>query len=68
MFEVCQILRGKWSLHNIAIFHRLGEVRPKEASVVIAVSSEHRKESLEAVQVRRYSINLAVFAPLVEYL
>ena len=52
MFELCQILRGKFlSLHNIAVFHRLGEVRPKEASVVIAVSSEHRKESLEAVQV-----------------
>ena len=51
MFELCQILRGKWSLHNIAVFHRLGEVRPKEASVVIAVSSEHRKESLEAIQV-----------------
>ena len=53
MLDVCQILRGKWSVHNIAIFHRLGEVKPKEASVVIAVSSEHRKESLEAVQVER---------------
>jgi molybdopterin synthase catalytic subunit len=36
-------------VHHVAIYHRLGEVPPTEASVVIAVSSEHRKESLEAV-------------------
>ena len=52
MLELCQMLRSKWpSVHNIAIVHRLGEVRPKESSIVIAVTSEHRKASLEAVQV-----------------
>jgi molybdopterin synthase catalytic subunit len=35
----------------VAIWHRLGIVKPMEASVVIAVTSEHRQESLEAVQV-----------------
>ena len=49
MSELCDQLREKWSLHNIAIYHRLGEVRPAEASVVIAVTSEHRQASLEAV-------------------
>jgi molybdopterin synthase catalytic subunit len=49
MSELCDMLREKWSLHNIAIYHRLGEARPKEASVVIAVTSEHRQASLEAV-------------------
>jgi molybdopterin synthase catalytic subunit len=52
MLDLCQNLRSKWPLHNIAIWHRLGEVRPREASIVIAVTSEHRKASLEAVQVK----------------
>jgi molybdopterin synthase catalytic subunit len=51
MEELCVELRQKWSssLHNIAIYHRLGEVPPSEASVVIAVTSQHRKASLDAV-------------------
>jgi molybdopterin synthase catalytic subunit len=49
--ELCQTMRSKWTLHNVAIWHRLGIVKPMEASVVIAVTSEHRQESLEAVQV-----------------
>ncbi len=49
MEELCVDLREKWPIHNVAIYHRLGEVPPKEASVVIAVTSEHRKASLEAV-------------------
>ena len=40
----------KWEdLHHIAIYHRLGEVGPCDASVIIAISSAHRKASLEAV-------------------
>lgn len=50
MSKLCSELRSKWSLHNIAIHHRLGLVEVTEASVVIAVSSPHRKASLEAVQ------------------
>ena len=62
MLELCQLLRGKWpALHNIAIYHRLGEVKPKEASVVIAVSSQHRQASLESVQVRfHYLLHLLI--------
>ena len=34
--ELCNRLRVKWSdLKNIAIFHRLGAVGPREASVII---------------------------------
>ncbi|XP_014778699.1 molybdopterin synthase catalytic subunit [Octopus bimaculoides] len=54
MFEICQDIRSKWNVGKIALVHRLGEVPVAEASVVIAISSEHRKESLEAVQ---YAIN-----------
>ncbi|CAB3360566.1 Hypothetical predicted protein [Cloeon dipterum] len=54
MKELCAEVRRKWAVENIAIYHRLGTVPVCEASVVIAISSEHRTESLEAVQ---YTIN-----------
>jgi len=48
--ELCNRLRVKWDdLYHIAIYHRLGKVGPCEASVIIAISSAHRKASLEAV-------------------
>ena len=51
LVELCNRLRVKWSdLHHIAIYHRLGLVGPCEASVIIGISSAHRKASLEAVQ------------------
>ncbi len=34
---------------KIAIFHRIGQVNIKESSVLIYISSSHRKDSLEAV-------------------
>ncbi len=47
---ICQTMRKKWeSIKKIAILHRLGEVPVEEASIIIAVSSPHRKDSLEAV-------------------
>lgn len=39
---------------HIAIAHRLGVTEVEEASVIIAISSVHRKDSLEAVE---YAIN-----------
>eukprot|EP00112_Aurelia_sp_Birch-Aquarium-sp1_P022034 Seg6085.2 transcript_id=Seg6085.2/GoldUCD/mRNA.D3Y31 product="Molybdopterin synthase catalytic subunit" protein_id=Seg6085.2/GoldUCD/D3Y31 len=47
--KICDKVRQKMSLGNICILHRLGEVPIGEASVIIAVSSVHRKESLNAV-------------------
>eukprot|EP00088_Acartia_fossae_P042160 TRINITY_DN4417_c0_g1_i1.p1 TRINITY_DN4417_c0_g1~~TRINITY_DN4417_c0_g1_i1.p1 ORF type:complete len:150 (+),score=36.51 TRINITY_DN4417_c0_g1_i1:382-831(+) len=47
--SLCQEVRGKWPVTNIIIEHRLGEVKVTEASVVIAISSPHRRESLQAV-------------------
>ncbi len=44
MERLCQEVREKWEgVHSVAIAHRLGPVGLREASVVIAVSSEHRK-------------------------
>ena len=48
--KVCDKIRANWDVHNIAIYHRLGIVKVTEASVIIAVTSEHRKNSLKAVQ------------------
>lgn len=44
-------IRKKWpEVENIAIYHRLGIVPVMETSVIIAISSPHRAESLAAVQ------------------
>ncbi|CAG8538191.1 3674_t:CDS:2, partial [Ambispora gerdemannii] len=42
--------RAQWSLTKVAIYHRLETVPVGETSVVIAVSSVHRHESLKAVE------------------
>ncbi|XP_047536724.1 molybdopterin synthase catalytic subunit [Vanessa atalanta] len=50
MKSICDDVRNKWpAVHGIAIYHRLGNVPCREASVVIAVSSPHRRDSLDAV-------------------
>lgn len=47
--KICVEIRTRWpSVVGIAMFHRLGVVLVKEASVVIAVSSPHRAEALHA--------------------
>lgn len=50
MSNICYEIRQRWpDIVNIAMYHRLGLVPVKEASVVIAISSPHRKSSLEAL-------------------
>ena len=51
MKQLCTIVRTKYQVNKIFMVHRLGEVPIQEASVVIAVSSVHRKEALEGVEV-----------------
>uniref|UniRef100_K3WEI0 Molybdopterin synthase catalytic subunit n=1 Tax=Globisporangium ultimum (strain ATCC 200006 / CBS 805.95 / DAOM BR144) TaxID=431595 RepID=K3WEI0_GLOUD len=47
--KICAQIRAQWpSVVGIALFHRLGVVEVKEASVIITVSSPHRTEALEA--------------------
>nr|XP_033793462.1 molybdopterin synthase catalytic subunit-like [Geotrypetes seraphini] len=53
--KICTEIRQKWpSVKHTAVYHRLGLVPVTEASVILAVSSPHRDESLEAV---KYCIN-----------
>ncbi|XP_072929688.1 molybdopterin synthase catalytic subunit [Epargyreus clarus] len=50
MKAICEEVRVKWpAVYSIAMYHRLGNVPCREASVVIAVSSPHRQASLAAV-------------------
>lgn len=44
---LCVSAREKWpALCKIAIYHRLGKVAIREASVIIAVSAPHRREAI----------------------
>ena len=48
MRELCAAVRGTWDVAKIAMAHRTGTVGVGESSVIIAVSSAHRREALEA--------------------
>eukprot|EP00903_Cladosiphon_okamuranus_P014840 g13741.t1 len=48
--KICTQVRARWNVLRIALVHRLGVTAVGEASVIIAVSSVHRKDSLEAVE------------------
>ncbi|KAG0589589.1 hypothetical protein KC19_1G032300 [Ceratodon purpureus] len=50
MRRICVAARARWSLHRIAIVHRIGVVGIGQESVLVAVSSVHRKESLHACE------------------
>lgn len=49
MREICEVASGKWAIHRMVVIHRTGAVGVGEASVIIAASSPHRRDSLEAV-------------------
>lgn len=50
MSNICYEIRRLWpDVVNIAMYHRLGLVPVKESSVVIAISSPHRRSSLDAL-------------------
>ncbi|XP_026864003.1 molybdopterin synthase catalytic subunit [Electrophorus electricus] len=49
--KICADIRATWpTVRHICIHHRLGVVPITETSVIIAVSSPHRHDSLEAVK------------------
>jgi molybdopterin synthase catalytic subunit len=48
MHRIADEAKAKWDVKKIAIVHRLGKLEIGETSVVIAVSSAHRKEAFEA--------------------
>ncbi len=47
MNKIANYAQKKWQLEHVVIHHRIGKVILGEITVVIAVSSSHRKESFE---------------------
>ena len=50
MLNVCKTIRENYSVGNICMRHRLGEVSVKEASVIVAISAVHRAEAIKATE------------------
>ena len=48
--QLGEAARQRWALARVALVHRLGHLRPPEASVGVAVSAEHRREAFEAAR------------------
>lgn len=46
--QIIEEVFEKWSVNRAAVQHRLGLLHLKDASVIIAVSTAHRKEAFEA--------------------
>lgn len=52
--KILEEMLSKWPLKKVHIKHRIGKLEVGEVAVIICVSSEHRKEALEAC---RYGID-----------
>ena len=50
LLKICTRARERWSLIGLHIAHRLGVVGVGEASVIVATSSTHRADALEATR------------------
>jgi len=48
VLEIESEAKAKWPIKKIRAVHRYGKLKVGEVSVVVAVSSEHRKEAFEA--------------------
>ena len=48
MAEIAEQVRARWPVTGIAMAHRTGRLEIGEASVIIAVSSPHRADAIEA--------------------
>jgi molybdopterin synthase catalytic subunit len=41
---------GRWALEGVRVVHRVGELRPEEPIVLVAVASRHRGEAFRACE------------------
>ncbi|CAL9682008.1 unnamed protein product [Knipowitschia caucasica] len=49
--KLSRVIRGRWpQVQHICVHHRLGWVAVGEASVAVAISAPHRRDSEEAIQ------------------
>ena len=54
MREIEKEAQTKWEIKKLVAFHRIGNIKVGESSIIIGVSSEHRHEAFEAC---KYIIN-----------
>lgn len=54
MKEIENEAQAKWEIKKLVAFHRIGNIKVGETSIIIGVSSEHRHEAFEAC---KYIIN-----------
>lgn len=50
LMEICTKARQRWSLGNIRIIHRIGELAASEQIVFVGVTSKHRHDAFEACE------------------
>ena len=50
MEQICGEVHQKWPLNRVGVIHRLGRIEITESSVVIVVTSAHRRPAFEACQ------------------
>ena len=48
MREIENEAQTKWEIKKLVAFHRIGNIKVGETSIIIGVSSEHRQEAFEA--------------------
>ena len=48
MKEIENETQTKWEIKKLVVFHRIGNIKVGETSIIIGVSSEHRNEAFEA--------------------
>jgi molybdopterin synthase catalytic subunit len=46
--RIAEAARARFSLHDLLIVHRVGEIAPGEAIVFVATAAAHRREAFEA--------------------
>ena len=54
MREIENEAQIKWGIKKLVAFHRIGNIKVGESSIIIGVSSEHRHEAFEAC---KYIVN-----------
>jgi molybdopterin synthase catalytic subunit len=48
--EIASEIKQKWSVNNVAIYHRVGKLNVGDINLVVAVASAHRREGFAACQ------------------
>lgn len=50
LHEIAQKAKARWSLDNLLILHRYGDVKPGETIMMVATASRHRVAAFEAAE------------------